>query len=427
MIDTIANPLQAGTASIDISPPVGTLMQGYGVRRATAIADQTLASALAAGNGRTAWLLLSVDAIGLDRSFTQRVRRTIGRRLHMNPSEITINCSHTHSGPATLSHLGQVRADNIYLGLLEKRLVEVAEKAAAHRQPVRWSFGTTSLAENVNRRLRVNGRIELGVDATSPVDHRMRVIRIDAANGSHTGVPLALVVHYACHSTTSGDSLEVSADWPGAMRSRLQDFYLRGDDRPTSHFLQGCTGNLTHRIGRDQEAWPEHFGQHTTVQSRILGGLAATAAIAASEQSVEFNPVEVQVGVRQVALPFQNRWRSEKTEIQVVRLGPLHSTKYSPERAVWVVGLPGEPFTEYSTDFGSEFHKRFGAAHDRTLVCGYTNDCVGYLCTPEALREGGYEAAKAHEVYHRPAPFADNAKSILLGSSLSVAEEFAQA
>ena len=170
MTDLIAHPLQAGTASIVISPPVGTLMQGYGVRRATSIADQTLATALAVGNGRIAWLLLSVDAIGLDRSFTQRVRRTIARRLRMNPSEITINCSHTHSGPATLSHLGQVRADNVYLGLLEERLGVVAENAAAHRQPVRWHFGTTSLTENVNRRLRVHDRIELGVDSTGQCD-----------------------------------------------------------------------------------------------------------------------------------------------------------------------------------------------------------------------------------------------------------------
>ena len=416
-------PLQAGAASIRITPPAGTLMQGYDVRCARSVADPTFASALVAGNERIAWLLLSVDVIGLDRSFTARIRRVIARRLHIRPSQITIVCSHTHSGPATLPRLGPVKADTGYLALLAERLTIVAEIAAGRLQPVVWRFGTTLFGENVNRRLQVGDSIKLGVDPSGPVDRRLRVLRIDRPGSSDQAAPLALTVHYACHATTSGDALEISADWPGAMRTRLREFYSKEDGYPCVHFLQGCAGDLTHRIGRDPETWPEHFGQSTTIQSQALGRLAGEAAIEASENSVEFSAATVQVGVRSVALPFHNHSGAEKTEIQVVRVGPRRHKAHSASQTIWFIGLPGEPFTEYSTDFGSAFYRRFGGSPHRVLVCGYTNDCVGYLCTPQALREKGYESAVAHRMYHRPAPFSSNVQSVLLERTLDTAQK----
>ncbi|HLH31395.1 MAG TPA: hypothetical protein VKY31_09350, partial [Terriglobia bacterium] len=159
-----ARPLQAGAASIRITPPAGTLMQGYDVRCAVSIADPTFANALATGHERIEWLLLSVDVIGLDRAFTAHLRRVIARRLRIKPSHITIVCSHTHSGPATLPRLGSVMADTGYLAILAERLVIVSEMAAARLQPAVWRFGTTVLDENINRRLHAGGSVTLGID-----------------------------------------------------------------------------------------------------------------------------------------------------------------------------------------------------------------------------------------------------------------------
>jgi len=417
----IAYPLQAGTAKLDITPPIGIAMQGYGARYARGIADPTFATALAIRKERIEWLLLTVDVIGLDRAFTNRVRNSIARRLGISPTGITLISSHTHSGPATLPRLSVVRADKNYLKFLESKLVTAAESATMRFQPVSWHFGMTTLTENVNRRLRVDGGIQLGVDSTGPADQRLRILRLDTVEGP--SVPLALIVHYACHATTSGDSLEISADWPGAMRNHIRTYW---DHDPAVLFLQGCTGNLTHRIGRDAESWPDHFGHQTTIESEELGKVVGQACIQASERSEELHVTEVAVAVKPIVLPFHNRRGSETTEVQLARIGQKPHLPGSRAQAVWFVGLPGEPFTEYSTDFGSEFHHHLHASMDRTLVCGYTNDCVGYFCTPEALEEGGYEAAAAHRVYHRPAPFSRNVKSLLLNCSLETAQAVEQ-
>jgi neutral ceramidase len=396
--------LRVGAASVDVTPPIGIRMQGYEVRYAEAVTDRLLVSALAVGSRSTEWLLLSVDCIGLDRAFTTRVRETLARSLSMAASAITIACSHTHSGPATLPNLGAVEGDDAYLRFLERQLTTAGETAAQRLEDVRWRLGTTWLQENVNRREWKEGRIELGVDPRGPVDSRMRVVRIDRlADASHSS-PLALIVHYGCHATSSGGVSRISADWPGTMRTVLQTIYSK-DTVPVVCFLQGCAGDVTHRIARDRASWPEHFGQSTSVQSEILGRLSAAAALNASEQSVTLCAETVDAIVQPLSLRYHRHSSSEETEAQVVRIGPALTRRLSGEQSIWIVALPGEPFTTYGTDLGDRLYRQLGAAQNSVMVCGYSNDAVGYLCTPRALREGGYEATRAHQVYHRPAAF----------------------
>ncbi len=415
------NVMQAGAASRNVTPPVGVAMQGYGLRHANAIRDPILGSALAVGGDHVEWLLLSIDAIGLDRGFTSRIRKMIGERFLLAPSAITIACSHTHSGPATLPHLGAVPADSSYLAFLEAQLAIVAGDAVKNLQPAHWRIGVTTLSENINRRLRRGSRILLDTDPNGPVDNRLRVIRIDRASGSQPSAPLALLIHYACHATTSAGIPEISSDFPGHMRTNIQRLYGEDHEPPVICFLQGCAGDLTHRIGRNRDAWPQHFEQHTYVQSEILGRLAAAAAISASERSVGFPMESVRTVVEPLNLPFYDRSGTEETELQLVRLGPRQMRPEDTWDSAWIVGLPGEPFTAYSTDLGRQFHHQLGVRNDYVLVCGYTNDCVGYLCTPKALREGGYEASVAHQMYHRPAPFSAATQKIVFDCSLKAA------
>jgi neutral ceramidase len=414
--------MQAGAASRNVTPPVGVAMQGYGLRHAAAINDPILGSALAVGGDRVEWILLTIDTIGLDRGFTARIRKTIGERFLLPSSAITMTCSHTHSGPATLPHLGAVPADSSYLAFLEAQLAIVAEDAVKNLQPAHWRIGVTTLSENINRRLRRGRRILLDTDPNGPVDNRLRVIRIDRASGSQPSAPLALLIHYACHSTTSSGVPDISSDWPGYMRANMQRLYGDDHEPPVICFLQGCAGDLTHRIGRNRAAWPQHFEQQTSVQSEILGRLAAAAALSASERSVSFPAESVRTVVEPLTLPFYDRSGAEETELQLIRLGPRQMRPEDTGDAAWIVGLPGEPFTAYSTDLGRQFHHQFGVRNDYVLVCGYTNDCVGYLCTPKALREGGYEAAVAHQMYHRPAAFSAATKKIVFNCSLQAAQ-----
>jgi hypothetical protein len=125
--------------------------------------------------------------------------------------------------------------------------------------------------------------------------------------------------------------------------------------------------------------------------------------------------------VQPLELSFRDCPGSDRSEVQVVRIGPQIGHRTEAMDAVWFIGLPGEPFTHYSTELGRHFHRRLGVHPDRVLVCGYTNDVVGYFCTPRALREGGYEAAVAHEMYHRPSAFSADTQAIVFDHVLKAA------
>jgi len=402
--------LRAGAAAVSITPEAGIGLQGYGVRIAEGVDEALISSALVIGSDEIDWLLISLDLIGIDRTFTARIRKTLAKRLAVRPERITLACSHTHSGPPSLPRLGPVTSDEAYLDLLEARVLEVAQTAAAFRQPVTLRIGVTDVLENINRRERKNGRIELGVDPDGPVDHRVWVGRFDALGGP-IDAPMALVVQYACHATCSAETSNLSSDWPGVMRRTVQQLYERDRTRPVICFVQGCAGDVTHRIGRDPRSWPEHFGAATSLQASIMGRLVATGAIAASERAEPARAARVFVTSTPIALPFRGVSGSERTELQVVRMGASLPADVSP--ATWFLFLPGEPLAAYGDALSRAFTARFGARPNDVVVCGYANDAVGYLCTPQALQEGGYEAADAHRVYHRPAAFADTTLSVI--------------
>jgi hypothetical protein len=274
------------------------------------------------------------------------------------------------------------------------------------------------LPENVNRRAWVRGAVELGVNPHAAVDSRLRVVRIDRVEDADESAPLAVLVHYACHATTSGAESRLSADWPGVMRQTLQASYAGAGNRtPVVVFLQGCAGDVTHRIGRDRNAWPGHFDRQTSVQSAILGRLAAAAAIDACEHAVDAVAATVEVIARPLSLRYHRSPGTEDTEIQVVRIGPHAHHLRGTDESIWIVALPGEPFSDYGTELADQFQQRVGAAPNKVIVCGYSNDAIGYLCTPAALRQGGYESSRAHEIYHRPAAFARETQRVVFDAA----------
>jgi hypothetical protein len=416
-----------GAAAISITPAAATGLQGYGVRFAEGVDEPLVASALAIGSDRIDWLLISLDLIGIDRAFTARIRDTLVKRLSVRRDGITLACSHTHSGPPSLPRLGPVTSDQTYLDLLETRLSEVAETAAACRRPARVRIGVAQVQENINRRERKNGRIELGADPDGPVDHRVWVGRLDAFAGSMTDAPMALIVQYACHATCSAEISRVSPDWPGVMRKTLQRVYERDGVQPVVCFVQGCAGDVTHRIGRDPRSWPEHFGAGSSLQASVMGRLVAAGAIAAIERAAPAPAASVFVTSKPVALPFRDVSGSEQTELQVVRIGTSLRSDVSPAApSTWFLFLPGEPLAAYGDALRRTFDVRFGARPNNVVICGYTNDAVGYLCTRQALQEGGYEAADAHRVYHRPSPFAGGTLSVIRRASTAAAARLDQ-
>jgi hypothetical protein len=222
---------------------------------------------------------------------------------------------------------------------------------------------------------------------------------------SSTGREIGGVVNYPCHAVTLGwKELGISKDF-----IEYTCRVLKGAWGPASvpMYLQGCAANINPRWIYDRPEqhpmpppdWPDSLDERLHETRRLgygLGGeaLAAASTITRYEPDAELDSrlLEVRLPLRpklpdylteSVSSPskypdLRSRLREEPgslaTELQVFRIGDAY-----------IVGLPGEVFVEYQLELRSSIDS------PAVLVSELAGDSIGYVPTPAALEEGGYE------------------------------------
>ena len=133
--------LKAGTAKVDITPPLGTILSGaFFERRAIDVLDPLYARALFLDDGRTQVAIVSCDLISLKNRTVAHVRTLISDKLGIPGKNLLIHCTHTHFGPPT-TDVFLYEADEEYIAILERNLVSVVELAKILRQEAMVGFG----------------------------------------------------------------------------------------------------------------------------------------------------------------------------------------------------------------------------------------------------------------------------------------------
>ncbi len=412
--------LQAGVVQIDITPPMGVEMSGYGPyekRIATEVLDPLYAHALWLEAGEERLLILTLDLISIGRVLRDAVAHQISRQCGLPPENILIAASHTHSGPATQLMIGWGERDQAYLRRLEGLLVEAAVAAQGSLTPAR--LGAC--------RQRIQG---IGVNreqpALGPLDTAAQLMRIDTADGT----PLAVVYNIGAHGVARYPyTRRISADWPGLVAAGIQDALPPA----VALFLQGCLGNINaHAMSfarRDVIVRQQVADMRTgDVAMRIceqilpaLTGLQTQAEVelgaawrvvslpcgrpdrAALERTIEENlatavrlsladlrPLHERIGDE---TELEVAWRQARFAVDAARhqLTLLEAGECEVQAPVQIlrigeaalVAWPGEIYVE----LGLELRQR--SPFPLTFVAGLANDTVGYIPTPAAYESRG--------------------------------------
>lgn len=412
--------LSAGTARVTITPPVGIPLQGYDRGRPSeGIRDDLYARALVLERGDTRVALVSVDVIGLEPASVARTRDLIRDSTGIPGSAVCLACSHTHAGPAVMLVCRKDPPDPDYTHTLERAMAGAVSMSARAMQPVVSVIsGEGRCGFNVNRRLRTPNGIVMRPSPEGLQDRRAQVIRLDGEGAA----PVAVLFRYACHPTSlAGGNLRFSGDYPGGAARAIEGLFGTGT---TAFFLPGCFGDLRPHL----TAPDGNFRGATDAELDRLGRMLGAEVVRAAEESAhaagEGDAVDdrLAAAAEPLALPYADlpsvdalqraidgaemglfaeeilarRERGEaRVEVQAIRLGP-----------VTLVALPGEVMNA------------IGAAIERSMeppaiVMGYTNANPGYLCTAEAMAEGGYEPTCFMTSYHHPAPFTAETERLL--------------
>jgi neutral ceramidase len=230
--------MRAGFAATDITPPVGTVLNGFIARTSpgTGVDVPLSARGLVLETEGTRWLLISLDLLGLSPVTADSIAADLARRLDLPADHIVLACTHTHSGPMTVRLRGLGPADEDYVAFLQERIGHTASLAASRRERVRLSWSSVPVSVGINRRQVVpgDGSVVLGRNPDGPKDDVVRVLRLQGERTS------TILFHHACHPyCLGGDSTLISADFWGHAATVLKE---KGHD---SIYMNGCAGDIT--------------------------------------------------------------------------------------------------------------------------------------------------------------------------------------
>ena len=397
--------MKVGAAVVEITPPLGLEMDGYGARvgGATGVHDSLWARALVAeAPDGTGVALVVADLVGIEPRLQEQIAGQVLTATGIPRERLQLAGTHTHSGPAFHTPSDAERATGA-------AIADAIARAWAERRDAVAAVGVGTV-DGIAANRRPNG---------GPVDQRVTVTRFDDVDGK----PIATLVNYGCHPTTLGPNNNLySADFPGVVCAQLEAAVggvtifstgPQGDVNPGGYSPEGSmvgvvvpwrTFESADRYGRAIAAVAATVREtlEPTPSERVWGDSrivelrrkplakadvareAATAAASAADvvrtadlsADATYHAITAAAYADLIAAQAEDpdRDRPVAVRISALAFGPLLH-----------LGVGGELFVAH----GQRIRAALG--DDRTCVAALCDGSVGYLPTADAYEIGGYE------------------------------------
>jgi neutral ceramidase len=424
------------------------------------------ALALRDADTHTSAVVVDLDLLLLPFPLADRLRRAVSELTGVPADHVRVSATHGHSGPSLAPTWVKEGGEFIapYVDSLPAKVAGAAWQALRAAQPARVSHGVGQSSLAVNRRQRTSdGRIVVGRNPDGFVDRTVRVLRFDDAREQ----PLASIVHYACHPILMAwENRVLTPDYPGPMRRTVEQLtaapclFLQGcagNAAPTAVFTEGHTGDPRYYrlagalLGAEaSRIFLELEHTHRRPQfSRVLEsgaplGVFDAGPLEEPDGALRVLTARATLRVRTFPAPDEALAAAAAARDELERLraqhgadqaGPVHLANVRAKHAAMRAGhaqlTGGKPDVEIELQAirigpaallaaPMELFGEIGAAISQTspfawtAVSGYSNGSAGYLPTPEAYDEGGYEVETASPFVRGAADaFVDAATTLL--------------
>lgn len=397
---------QLGQAEVDITPDFQVELGGFAARvqPCIGVGDPIYARALYLEEEEERLLWIHADLLAFSNELASDLKARLGRRLGLEPRQIVLSATHTHSAPAVLPLICAGENEARYVEWLRPRIERAAMEAAAKTEPVEPCLGEGECPLAHDRRGKPSAH----------VDSRIAVIGWKRENGTWA----ALLANYAIHHVAySWENRRISADMAGMAAADLEGS-LPG--KPLVLLTTGAAANLNPPFLSTDEGqvrgWAEQIaaavGRAISAAEPMTGTRIRSAAriTAIQLESVDESRRTVEAYMKHVGSRSRNLAAIGDTGDSEFLLHQLRSagerwldTMARHERAgsapatlplnIQVVALgdvllpcfAGEIFSVMADEL------RAAAGMDRLSIVGFANGYCGYICPGIVYDEGGYE------------------------------------
>ena len=431
--------MECGFASRVITPPVGTMLHGFGNRDhgATGALDDQMVSCAAFSCGDQAALLVTADILSFSRGEVPRIKREISHAIPVPPDGIMLAASHTHSGPAVSDLQGMGEIDREYGSSLRQAIVATASAAFHHRVPARLAV-TTRAVPGI-------GAVREGPAAGSDAPNdTLTILQILHAE---TDALIGLIYTYGCHPVTLGNqNYQLSAEYPGVVRRIVRD---RTGIEP--FFLLGAAGDVNPSGMVRGAADSGGEGEMRRIGESLAGAVLSMITHESPGVSPVAAPVDrIRAACTHVPLPTVSLTRRELRESDRETTDAVPSSgKFRAMRARWtarlaamldagecpdhvdvpvqvfrigdavLIGVGAELFSQVGSDIVAEIRRLTGPKPVVLATC--VNGCTGYVCSHEAYESAPYGARWSAYWYDHPPLSPDADRALVTGIASVVA------
>jgi len=400
------DPLFVGWASVDITPPRPVALVGqFHKRLSKSVRDPLTATALAietrGPNGQTEQaVLVSCDLVGMHQPIPERVQKAVKSRVSdLDPRKITINCTHTHTGPGLLDSTYGDRYDvskdpgamtaSEYGDFFVQKATDAVVEAWKNRAPAGMSWGLGHAAVGINRRAQYfDGTAVLYGDAgretfssfEGGVDPGIDMLFFWTPEHALTGMVLNIV----CPSQETEGLEEVSADFWHEVRQEVRrrqgsDVFIlpqcsaAGDISPHPMFRKAAEAAMIERSG---------ISRRQLIANRIAAAVDDVLPGAKGQ-------VKTAIPLRHLLVDLDLPEKQPPDE-PFSKTDPVHPIQFHVLR-IGDVAMATNPF-ELFLDYGLRIEAR--SRPILTFLVQLSDASCGYLPTDKAVKGGGYSAEK---------------------------------
>ena len=390
------------SGSVDITPRRPVMLGGFNKRTApfTSVASRLEANVLIVRGASSRVIVVSTDLLYPGETLRNQLVTNLG--LEDRSEELFLCASHTHSAPMTAPSIPLLGiADDEYVNYVATQITALVKSIEHKGETSICTYRVGSADHSMNRRL-VRARLTrsgfarssgFGPNPNGDRDESVRILEFAKPNGE----PSAVIWNYACHPTDFPGFLQVSAEYPGIVRSRLRS---QLGDIPVL-FLQGFSGDVRPPFS-GRSAGIAGFARRVLVGPQFRQPLRReweewSNSLAESVASFARSPGRtLQIDsllIRRVEVPeneFAAGGSGDKSLIwHLIDCGGFR-----------IVGINAEPVVEYRRLLEKSF-----SGKEPLLTVGCLDQPICYLPTDNMIPEQGYEVEGFRSLFNFDARF----------------------
>ncbi|HTN06167.1 hypothetical protein [Agriterribacter sp.] len=422
------NSFFAGAAQTDITPPLGTIINGEFVAfYAHTIHDPLYSKALVLRDGITTIAIVIVDICAMEKEFIGEVKKEIHEQAGIKAENILIAATHTHYAGSIVDLLGGP-CDLAYRKSLSAKIVQSVKNALAVLQPAKIGHASINVPEHVVCR---RYYMKQGYKALNPVTGGYDIIKTNPAGGedfiekrasepdpelsciavtSAAGEWISVLANYSMHYVGDCANGTITADYFGVFSRHISANLKAGKD---------FVAMLSNGTSGEANIWdflqPDRYPKGDHQKKEVIGkDLAAKLSETIKNIQWQANPLlsaafkDVTLGVRKPSVAeveaakeivSQTDYRlitpDQEAMVKIyareqVLLNEYPDTIEFPVQAlkigdITIGALGGEFFAETGLALKNKINT--GKYFTITMANGY----IGYIPPAHEIEKGGYE------------------------------------